>query len=139
MKLVDSLNSSLSKRKSSSNSIDKKRINSLRHKEQAGEKNKVLIFWALVVFSAGLIFVSWLFFLKLELKDVARGGTFGKIFSSLGQAVTNAQEDLAELKNINFEKIQSENETKNQNKKEVSPEIKDLEEQVFPQFKEQLD
>lgn len=139
MKSVDSLNISSRKKKNSrGNSRQpaiKKRVNSFNQEEPAS-KNKPLIFWVLIVFSAGIIFISWLFFLKVELKDVANGGTFSKVFSSLGQAMANTLGDLAEIKNINFEKLLPEAEDKNQNKEEVSPQIKELEERVFPQFEE---
>lgn len=138
MKSVDSLNSALGKKKgngkNSRYAAEKKRIKSFKHKEQAGDKNKILRFWALVIFFAGLIFISWLFFLKVEFKNSSLGGAFSKIFSPLGQAMINAQGELAKIKNINIEKILSENATENQNKEEVSPEIKELEERVFPQF-----
>lgn len=136
MKPVDSLNPSKKKKSSPEPNnrpvIREKPIRSSTRQKQASQKKKILTFWALVVFSAGVIFISWLFFLKVELKDASQGKEFGEIFTNgANRAMCGIKESLQMLEDINLEELSNTNQPA---ERVVDPEIKKLEEEVFPQF-----
>lgn len=125
---------------------DRPRSSPVRKKTQIDQKKTV--FLAMIVSSVLVIFIVWLFFLKVELRHTAEGGAFIRTISDFGKIDQAITVMFREIKDADFNWSEPENGNVNTNNSvnngntscrdrlEVDPEIRELEKKVFPQFEE---